>query len=244
MRVTASQGRATERIGPFLATFTAHTDNPYLNYALPDDGSTPTSEEIAALIAAFDARSRRPRLEYVARLAPAVEPALVAAGFTVEDRLPLMICDRADAGAVAPPTGIDLLRPTTDAELFGMLAAQNEAYGASEPDTQAVERLRTSIEAGLIAMLARVTATGDVVGGGVCTVPADGISEVAGIGVRPAFRRRGIAGALTAQLVREAFAVGVQTAFLTPANEAAGRIYIRAGFAAVGEIVHISRPPL
>ncbi len=242
MRVGASHGRATERIGPFLATFTAHTDNPYLSYALPDDGATPSSADIAALVAAFEARARRPRLEYVARLAPSVEPALLAASFAVEDRLPLMICNRGEERAVAPPIGIDLLLPTTDADLFGLLAAQNEAYGGSAPAAGDSERLRASIEAGQIAVLARVAAMGEVVGGGMCTAPADGMSEVAGIGVREAFRRQGIAAALTARLVREAFAVGVQTAFLTPANEAAGRVYTRAGFAPVGEILHISRP--
>jgi len=244
MRVGASHGRAVERIGPFLATFTTHSNNPYLNYAIPDDGATPSSVDVAALIAAFEARSRRPRLEYVARLAPAVEPALLAAGFTVEDRLPLMICDCGEEQAVALPLGIDVITPTSDAELFGLIAAQSEAYGGSaSPDVDEVERLRASIESGLIAMLARVAATGEVIGGGMCTVPADGISEVAGIGVREAFRRHGVAGALTARLVRAAFAVGVYTAFLTPANEAAGRVYIRAGFAPVGEILHISLPP-
>ncbi len=106
MRIGASHGRATERIGPFLATFTAHTDNPYLNYALPDDGATPSSAQVAALMTAFAARSRRPRLEYVSRLAPAVEPALLAAGFAVEDRLPLMICNRGQVRAVALPIRI------------------------------------------------------------------------------------------------------------------------------------------
>ncbi|MBA3944512.1 MAG: GNAT family N-acetyltransferase [Herpetosiphonaceae bacterium] len=243
MRVGASHGRATERIGPFLATFTAHTDNPYLNYALPDDGATPSDEDVAALIVAFAARSRRPRLEYVSRLAPAVEPRLLAAGFMVEDQLPLMICERGEERAVASPAGIDIGLPTTDADLFGMIAAQNEAFGGAPPAADDVERLRASIEAGQIAVLARVVATGEVVGGGVCIAPADGISEIAGIGVRGSFRRRGIAGALTARLVDEAFAVGVQTVFLTPGNEAAGRVYLRAGFATAGEILHISKPP-
>ncbi len=166
MRVGARHGRATEQIGPFLATFTAYTDNPYLNYALPDDGATPSSAEVAALITAFEGRVRRPRLEYVSRLAPAVEPALLAAGFAVEDRLPLMICNRGEERAVVPPPGIAVVRPTTDAELFGLLAAQNEAYGGSAPEADAVEQLQTSLESGTMALLARVAGTGEVVGGG------------------------------------------------------------------------------
>lgn len=45
-----------------------------------------------ALIAAYEKRDRKPRLEYIAQLAPAVEEVLLSAGFTVEGRLPLMTC--------------------------------------------------------------------------------------------------------------------------------------------------------
>jgi hypothetical protein len=37
IRGAARRGRQTERIGPFLATFTEDTDNPYLSYAIPYD---------------------------------------------------------------------------------------------------------------------------------------------------------------------------------------------------------------
>jgi predicted acetyltransferase len=69
-------------------------------------------------------------------------------------------------------------------------------------------------------------------------------TEIAGIGVRASFRRRGIAGALTARLVREAFAAGVSVAFITPGHDEEARIYSRAGFVPVGEILHISRSPI
>src|SRR5262245_28176907 len=90
LRVAAPRGREQKRIGPFLATFTADTDNPYLNYAIPDDGATPVQSDVAALVDAYGRRKRKPRLEYIASLAPAVEPVLRAAGFEVEGRLPLM----------------------------------------------------------------------------------------------------------------------------------------------------------
>ena len=40
LRHHAPRGRDTEQIGPFLATFTRDTTNPYLNYAIPDEGGT------------------------------------------------------------------------------------------------------------------------------------------------------------------------------------------------------------
>src|SRR5438067_11360253 len=91
LRFTAPRGRDHERIGPFLATFNRDTDNPYLNYAIPDDGATPAGADVAALVDAYRARGRKARLEYVASLAPAVEPALLAAGFGRQGRLPLIV---------------------------------------------------------------------------------------------------------------------------------------------------------
>ena len=39
MRKAAALNREVEQIGPFFATFTTHSDNPYLNYAIPDRGA-------------------------------------------------------------------------------------------------------------------------------------------------------------------------------------------------------------
>ncbi len=61
--------------------------------------------------------------------------------------------------------------------------------------------------------------------------PIDGVSEIAGIATLALFRRRGIASCLTAHAVQAAFTLGVNTACLTAANQAAGRVYERIGFA-------------
>lgn len=242
LRIAASQGRDVERIGPFLATFNRHEENLFLNYALPDDGAEPRPGDVAGLIAAYERRDRTPRLEYIAQLAPAVEAALLAAGFVAEGRLPLMICAPGEERPLPTPEGIELIAPVADDELLGAVAAQNEAYGAPPPAPEVVNRLRASLATGQILILARVAATGEPVGAGVCTAPAQGLSEVAGIGVRAQFRRRGVAGALTVRLAREAFAAGVALAFLMAAHETEARIYERAGFTRCGEILHISRP--
>lgn len=90
-------------------------------------------------------------------------------------------------------------------------------------------------------MHARAT-TGEPAGAGVCSVPGNQTTEIASIGVRVPFRRRGIAGALTTRLVQEAFNAGVTVAFLMAAHEEEARIYTRAGFSATGEILHLSAP--
>lgn len=241
VRHAASRGRDTERIGPFLATFDPHNDNPYLSYAMPDDGAQPTGADVAALIAAYERRGRVPRLEYLPAVAPHVEAVLLDAGLTVEARLPVMTCSPDDIVDLGRPPGIALAVPETDEDLLAMAAAQMEAFGESPPDPAGVERTRAALEDGMLAILARDEASGATVGGGVATAPGDGVTEVAGIGVVAAFRRRGIAGAMTARLTRDAFAAGVRTAFITPGDDGAQSVYARAGFADTGVILHIRR---
>lgn len=241
LRFAASNQRDTEQIGSFLATFSVHSDNPFLNYAIPDDNAIPSSTNVAALITAYKQRSRIPRLEYITQLAPSVEGALLAAGFTVEGRLPLLTCISGSQQNLPVPQGIELIIPVTDTDLLATIAAQNEAYGESAPTHDAVTRIKASTAAGQIVVLARVASTGEAVGAGVCTVPHNGMTEIAAIGVRAPFRRRGVAGALTTRLASEAFNKGVSVAFLMAAHEAEERIYIKAGFSKIGEILHISK---
>src|SRR3954466_2440353 len=91
LRAVAPLGREAEPVGPFLATCTATTDNPYLNYAIPDHNAAPTPADVAALVDWFERRHRKPRLEYVIGEAPDVEPLLLEAGFLIEGLLPLLI---------------------------------------------------------------------------------------------------------------------------------------------------------
>ncbi|MEH2425026.1 MAG: GNAT family N-acetyltransferase [Nostoc sp.] len=118
-----------------------------------------------------------------------------------------------------------------------------KAYEESAPTPEDGKRLGNSLAAGGIAVLACVAATGEPVGAGVCSVLGNQTTEIAGIGVRVAFRRRGIAAALTTRLVREAFDAGVTVAFLMAAHQEEMRIYICAGFSTIGEILHISLSP-
>jgi ribosomal protein S18 acetylase RimI-like enzyme len=243
LRFSASSGREVEQIGPFLATFTPHDTNLYLNYAIPDVGATPSPADVSSLVGTYRERSRKPRLEYITKLAPNVEEALLDNGFVAEGRLPLMVCTPGSELAPPTPEGIELIVPASDEEMLALINVQSEAYGG-EPttDPQAITHLRASLLDGGIAVLARAKATGEPAGAGVCTVPHKGMTEVAGIGVRPNFRRRGIAAALTVRLAQEAFASGVSLAFLMAIREAEAQIYTRAGFSQVGDILHISLP--
>jgi predicted N-acetyltransferase YhbS len=244
VRIVTTRDRDVERVGPFVATFDPHSANPYLNYAIPDDDASPTAADVAALEDAFRRRGLPPRLEFLPAAAPAVEPALLAGGFEVEGRLAVMTCAAGEAVGLEPPPGIAIAMPKTDDDLRGMRAAQHAAFGADpgDDDEGSVRRLRDSLVAGALAVLARDEATGTIVGGGVATVPAGGVTEVAGIGVLESHRRRGIAGAITAGLARAAFAAGHSTVWLTPGDAGAHRVYARAGFADRTTMLHMSRP--
>lgn len=229
------------QIGPFLATFSRHSANPYLNYAIPDDGAAPSLADVNALIAAYSVRGRQPRLEYVAKLAPAVEETLISVGFTVEGRLPLMTCTPGSEKLLPLPPDIELIVPVSEAELLGTAAPQHEAFTGAAPSPEDVETLRKTLAAGGIAVLApQQRANLQVVESLLCRQirrQKSAVSACASL-----FAGGAGAGALTARLLREAFDAGVAVAFLMAGHEEEFRVYTRAGFCAIGEILHISLP--
>jgi N-acetylglutamate synthase-like GNAT family acetyltransferase len=79
------------------------------------------------------------------------------------------------------------------------------------------------------------------VGGGSHT-PVGAISEIAGVGVLPAFRQRGLAGALTYVLARDALDHGVTTVFCSAQSIDVARIYARVGFRQVATACIASLP--
>lgn len=239
LRRSIAEGRDSERIGPFLASFSRTSTNPFLNYAIPDDGADPRADDVRALIEAYASRGLQPRLEYLPSCAPRVEAALAAAGFVAEGRPALMIAG--PAREVVPPDGIELLHPAANDELRGLRLVQHEAYDDPDPvDDGTVERLRANLRHGAGAILARQIADREPVGAGEFTQPIDGVSEITSIAVRVRWRRRGIAAAVTARLLGDARIAGVEAPFLM-ANEVEARVYARVGFERISEVLHISR---
>jgi hypothetical protein len=118
-----------ERVGPFAAKLTLGTSHPMLNYAVPDDGASPSTSDIKALIDLFERRDLKPRLEYEADAAPVLEERLVAAGFVVEARLALMGCRPADAQLIEPSPQFTVVKAETDADHGDAIAVADEAYG-------------------------------------------------------------------------------------------------------------------
>lgn len=190
-----------------------------------------------ALVAAYRARDRKPRLEYIALTAPEIEPVLLAAGFEAEGRLPLMTCVDVH---VEIPDGIELVSPATEEEFRGVATVQWEAYDERDPlPERAVKGLRRTADTGGVVVLARDSKTGEPAGGGLCVAPHDGVTELTSIGVSEPFRRRGIAAAMAGWLAQAALDRGLAV-FLMAAGPDEARIYARAGFVEHGEVLHIS----
>jgi len=101
-------------------------------------------------------------------------------------------------------------------------------------------RLQHTIDAGGVVALAQEV-TGGGVASGLITAPSHGFAELAAVGVLPAWRRRGIAAALTGTLGRAAFECGVPILTLM-AHEAEQAVYARAGFTVASEIMFMSTP--
>ncbi|CCH28809.1 hypothetical protein BN6_14850 [Saccharothrix espanaensis DSM 44229] len=227
-----------ERIGPFLVRFDAHTDSVFTNYAVPERDAEPTAADVAALVAAFRARDRTPRLEYL-RPCPAVDTALEAAGFTVDQLLPMMGVERADLVVPDVPEGVELLDATTDDQLAALTEAQHRAFGVEPiPRDAGVARQRTLLGEGGTLVLALVD--GVAVGGGASTGPSNGLAQVAGIAVVPEHRGRGIASAVCGELTRRVFAAGVVPFLETEPDGKAGRLYGPIGYRTIGLSATIS----
>lgn len=238
LRAALRGRRDAESIGPFLAAFDADSTSPFRNYAIPNDDAEPTLEQIEGLRRAFQRRERLPRLEFLPAAAPAVEPALLSAGFVTEARLPIMTCTTAQLRQASPPRGVDVVMVTAREGLREAAEVQNAAYDAPEPTEADIVRLERTVAAGGVVALAR-HADGQALGSGLVTAPNEGFAELAAVGVLPVWRRRGVAATLTGALGRVALTTGTQMLMLM-AYESEQSIYARAGFTATSEIIFIS----
>ncbi|MEV6368810.1 GNAT family N-acetyltransferase [Micromonospora musae] len=235
-----SQRPAPVEVGPFVIGMDPTTTSPHINYATPRPGTTITAADVTALVAAFRAADRRPRLEYVTSCAPELEALLVAAGFSVEARHTYLTCA---PGALRTPATLDrlsLCEPATDGQRAALISAQNEAFGGEPAASEAdVAWLRRMQGAGGVSVMA-VTDDGTCAGGGGASPPVGAVSEVAGIAVRLPYRRRGLAGAITAATTQRLFAAGVELAWLESSGEESGRVYERVGYRPAGQRLYIA----
>ncbi|MGW5349059.1 GNAT family N-acetyltransferase [Streptomyces sp. NPDC004031] len=232
---------AATEVGGFVAGFDPGTDSPAVNYATPLPGAEPSAHDVAALVAAFRERGLLPRLEFAPEAAPAVAPALRAAGFRTEAVHDYLVCT--PATLTAPAASVRVETPCAEADFAALDAALGEAFGGPPVSSaEGVERLRRIQESGGAVRFVRLPDGTGCAGGGSCSAPAVGTAELAGLGTRPAHRGRGIAAAVTADLTSALFASGASSVWLESSGPDAARVYARIGFRRTGTRLYLSLP--
>jgi predicted GNAT family acetyltransferase len=241
MRNAAMLGRDVVEIPPFVCLFNPGDPLRFFNYARPLEPvgaeSDGLNESLAALREAFRARDRMPRFEFIEEYAPDLGPALAAAGFSLEDRYPLLVCTPETLRQMPPVDGLTITTLTPDSpaeDLLACMHVQQQAFGdvAGDPPTmEDVNDLRGNLAADG-AFLARLE--GVPVAAMMYTAPLDGLTELAGGATLEAYRRRGIGAAMAAAATAHAFALGVEVVLLTAATEYASLVYQGVGFRRYG----------
>ncbi|MHC3459986.1 GNAT family N-acetyltransferase [Streptomyces flavovirens] len=230
------------RVGPFTVRHNPGWALKFANYAIPDQDAAPTPRDVEDLVTSMRAHDRLPRLEFLPAWAPAVEPALLAAGFTVENRAPVLACTPGTLLAPKPVDGLRIAEPATDAEFTTAAAVQHTGFGGQGgPGDGEIAWLRAATDGGGASALAVLD--GQPAGSGCCSSPAGGISELTGLAVAGPFRRRGAGAALSAWLTRAAFDRGCHTVWLEPGDPGVERIYAGIGYRRVGEKLDVSLEP-
>jgi ribosomal protein S18 acetylase RimI-like enzyme len=222
-----------EDSGPFTV-FVRRDPRGFPYYARPRRGHVGsfTADDVHAVRARQRELGVSEDLEWVHELAPTLLPAARSAGLEVAE-CPLMVLT--DPVPVPPldATTVRLLEPD-DEDLAGAVAAIDAGFaGRDETVVRPVDMRRQMAHAGLLVTAAAYDEHGDVVGGGSHS-PRGDTTELTGIAVLPRVRRQGVGAALTAALVADATARGVETVFLSARDDAVARVYERVGFRRVG----------
>jgi len=223
---------------PFTCFFNPDSDAAYANIAIPDEAASDAFDAgLAAVEREFRARGRRPSLEYLEPYAPLLAACLEARGYECEVRSLLMVCTPEMLVAPRMPAGftVEAINDATPLETIqDLMTVQARAFGdEASPRTTAEDAAQFRRRFAALRLFAG-RLDGVIVSAASLTAPYEGVAEVAGVATAPGFRRHGFAGALTYAATAAAFDQGVSQAFLTAANEAAGRVYAKVGYHATG----------
>jgi len=192
-------------------------------------------------------------IEGLADQTPSLAPACQAVGLAVEE-LPLLI-HRSPQHAPAPD-GVRIRRLDPDdvavsasqvVATLGFESAgtdiapvgpteRNEMLRTRDQDSDALVRDRIARD---VSVLFVAEDELGVVASGMHQ-PVDDVTEIVGVATLPTMRRRGLAGALTADLVLDAQRRGVSLCFLTAGSTEIARVYERIGFRRAGTAIAAS----
>jgi ribosomal protein S18 acetylase RimI-like enzyme len=218
-------------------------------YARPQRGAAAfTAADVLRVRARQRALAIPEAFEWVAETTPALRAAALAGGLRVADH-PLMVLRNDPPAPLPPPAGVSL-RLAGAGDDFAVLVAVSHV-GFASPGTGRAEVAQDEVARAVaeggpglgvtlrdrVASGATVTAVAEVDGFPVAVgshQPVGVVSEIVGVATLPAFRRRGIAAALTSFLVHDVLERDVRVVFLSAGDEQVARVYARAGFRHIG----------
>ena len=251
-----------ESVGPLVVFGPGERSWSY--YVRPAIGATDiTARDVDAARAHRRERGLAESFEWVHETTPSLRAAAVDSGLEVLEH-PLMVL----RGALPPagPVGVRLHRLTADdPDLARAMAVAHVGFGApgtapgtagpAERDAAAAEidliPTRAALADGWLTSVAAYDDDGPLSVGSAQS--ALGVTEVVGVATLPSARRRGLAGAVTAELVALRSAAGSTTVFLSADDDDVARLYRSLGFervataciaepAEVGDISRWRRP--
>jgi ribosomal protein S18 acetylase RimI-like enzyme len=247
-----------EEHGPLTLFVSRGAGWPY--YARPRRGwSKPvTVDHMRAMRARQRALGVPEAVEWVAEVTPALRAAAEGAGLLVHEH-PLLVLDGSAWRPAPTPAGFEVrLVGAEDPDLALMRSVATLAFdvpggaigpvGRAELATVAgaagratLADLRDRLRRGLTVMAAAHDAEGPLAVGS--HLPVGAVTEVAGVGTLPAARRRGLAAAVTSELVRRALGGGAEIVFLSAADDDVARLYSRLGFRRLATALIAEAPP-
>jgi ribosomal protein S18 acetylase RimI-like enzyme len=233
-----------EDIGPFTL-FVSRAGWPY--YARPrlGDATIATEDGVRRVLDRQRSLGVPLSFEWVSETTPQLEAVVRAAGLDIQ-RCPLLVLEGEPHGAAGAAR---MLGPDDRDDLALSRAAIDVAFGAGGtqrgdegiPARDAAvgkgysvvdDLLLGNIASGAIRVAACYAPDRPVLGpvGGGSHSAVDDVTEIAGVGVLPAFRRRGLAAAVTFALARDALDAGVSTVFCSAQSDDVARVYEGIGF--------------
>jgi len=224
----------TEEIGPFTLFV---SEGPWPFYARPRLGVEHafTAGDVDAVRSRQRALLLPETFQWVHETAPTLQAAMTLPVIAV----PLLILDEPPPVAEAPVR----LLGADDPALAVALAVEQVGFhapgtatgpeGHAERDAAEVSEamlatVRERIRAGTSVTAVAETDDGPVAVG--TLRPAGNAAEIVAVATLPAARRRGFAAAITSALLQHALSRGIETLFLSAADDDVARVYERLGF--------------
>jgi predicted N-acetyltransferase YhbS len=241
-RRTVAHGSAEPIARPPLTVFVHPAGAPPgASRAVPDGPIVgDVTGPLAEVLAVMRARGLLPCVEILDRLAPALPPALAAAGLLEVSRQTVMACRPEDwrPARAVPGLGVAVLdERATLAEVREGLAVNERGFDPTWAGEVSLEQAETFRQSLRIARAFTARLDDAAVGAGLVTPVAHGIAELVGVATLVPYRGRGVAAALTAEATRTALAAGAEALFLVADHAAAGRVYARVGFRPIAQLV-------